>query len=264
MNFAEIAAVIMDMDGVLWRGDEALPGMVDFFAMLRARGIPFGLATNNSSKAPADYVKKLERMGVFGVSEEQIVTSGTATASHLQAHYPPGTLIHVLGGEGLRKNLTEAGFTLSDNGAKVVTVGLDPQLTYEKLKRAALLIRAGADFIASNEDLTIPTPEGLAPGAGSIVAALRASTECEPFVIGKPHAPLFEASLRVLKTLPEHTLMIGDRLNTDIAGALKIGLKTALVLTGVSTREDIIATGVQPDGVYTDLVDLMANWNPPA
>jgi HAD superfamily hydrolase (TIGR01457 family) len=260
MEFSEITAIIMDMDGVLWLSDEPLPGMTAFFDFLRGRDIPFGLATNNSSKAPADYVKKLERMGVTGISEEQIVTSGTATTSYLQTEYPTGTSIHVLGGDGLRKNMTEGGFTLSDNGARVVVVGLDPQLTYDKLKRAALLIRGGAAFVASNDDLTYPTPEGLAPGAGSIVAALKASTERDPIVIGKPHAPLFEASLRILNTLPEKTLMVGDRLNTDIAGAQKLGLRTALVLTGVSTREEIAATGIQPDGVYTDLNDLMAVW----
>jgi HAD superfamily hydrolase (TIGR01457 family) len=260
MNFADIKAVIMDMDGVLWRGDEPLPGMAAFFDFLRAHGLPFNLATNNSSKSQTDYVNKLERMGVTGISEAQIVTSGTATTSHLQAHYPAGTRVHVLGGDGFRKTVTEAGFTLAEKDAAVVVVGLDPQLTYDKLKRAALLIRGGAAFIASNDDLTIPTPEGLAPGAGSIIAALKVSTEREPLVMGKPHAPLYEASLRILHSRAEETLMIGDRLNTDIAGALPIGLKTALVLTGVSTRADIAATGIQPDGVYEDLPALMTAW----
>jgi 4-nitrophenyl phosphatase len=244
------------MDGVLWRGDEALPGLVPFFEAVRARGLPFALATNNSSKAPADYVRKLERMGVTGVEQHQIVTSGTATASYLQAHYAAGTPIHILGGDGLRQIMTEAGFTLSDHNARAVVVGLDPHLTYDKLKRAALLIRGGADFIASNEDATIPTPEGLAPGAGSIIAALKAATEQQPIAIGKPNPPLFKAALRALNTPAERTLMIGDRLNTDIAGAKPLGLRTALVLTGVATREDIITSGVEPDGVYDDLATL--------
>lgn len=261
MNFSDIEAVIMDMDGVLWTGDVALPGMADFFTRLRARGIPFALATNNSGKSPATYVQKLAKLGVPDVRDEQIVTSGTATAAYLQTRFPQGTAIHVLGGDGLRQVTAAAGFTLVDEGAAAVVVGLDPQLTYEKLKRAALLIRAGADFIATNQDMTIPVPEGLAPGAGSLVAALRASTEQEPIVtIGKPGAPMFESALQIVGTLPGHTLMIGDRLNTDIEGAVILGLKTALVLTGVSTRADADVAVRPPNGVYENLVALMDAW----
>jgi 4-nitrophenyl phosphatase len=261
MDFSDIKAVIMDMDGVLWTGDVALPGMADFFEFLRARSIPFALATNNSGKSPATYVEKLAKLGVQDVHDQQIVTSGTATAAYLQTRYAPGTPIHVLGGDGLRQVTAAAGFTLVDEGAAAVVVGLDPQLTYEKLKRAALLIRAGADFIATNQDMTIPVPEGLAPGAGSLVAALRASTEQEPIVtIGKPGAPMFESALRVVGTLPQHTLMIGDRLNTDIEGAVILGLKTALVLTGVSSRVDAEVAARPPNGVYDGLLALMNAW----
>lgn len=262
MNFSDIEAVIMDMDGVLWTGDVALPGMAVFFEWLRARGIPFALATNNSGKSPATYAQKLANLGVLDVRDEQIVTSGTATASYLQTCYPVGTAIHVLGGDGLRQVTAAAGFTLADEEAKAVVVGLDPQLTYEKLKRAALLIRGGADFIATNQDMTIPVPEGLAPGAGSLVAALRASTGREPIVtIGKPGAPMFESALRVVGTQPQHTLMIGDRLNTDIEGAAVLGLATALVLTGVSTRAEAETAIRPPDGVYDNLVALMSAWD---
>ncbi len=260
MDFSTISAVVMDMDGVLWRGDEALPGLLQLFAMLHDRNIPFSLATNNSSKSRADYVQKLKRMGVMGVSESQVETSGTATASYLQAQYPAGTPVYVLGGAGLRQVLTEVGFTLADKDVQAVVVGLDPQLTYDRLKQAALLIRSGAAFVASNEDATYPVPEGLAPGAGSIVAALKTATDREPISMGKPNAPLFEASLRRLKTSPEKTLMIGDRLSTDILGAQRLGLRTAMMLTGVSTREDIITSGIQPDAVFEDLNALIAAW----
>jgi len=262
MIFSEIDAIIMDMDGVLWTGDLALPGLIPFFEMLRGRGIPFALATNNSGKSPATYVEKLAKSGVSGVRDEQIVTSGTATASYLQTRYPHGTPVHILGGDGLRQVMVEAGFTLADAGARAVVVGLDPQLTYDKLKRAALLIRGGADFIATNQDMTIPSSEGLAPGAGSLVAALRAATDCEPGVtIGKPGAPMFEAALRLLGARPEHTLMLGDRLNTDIEGAARLGLRTALVLTGVSTRAEAEAASRPPDGVYDNLLTLLSAWN---
>jgi 4-nitrophenyl phosphatase len=261
MNFSDIEAVVMDMDGVLWTGDVALPGLVPFFDLLRARNIPFALATNNSGKSPATYVQKLAKMGVLGVREDQIITSGTATASYLQTRYAPGTPVHVLGGDGLRQVMSDAGFQIVDQDARAVIVGLDPQLTYERLKRAALLIRAGAEFIATNQDRTIPVPEGLAPGAGSLVAALSAATDREPAVtIGKPGAPMFEAALRVLGTAPECTLMIGDRLNTDIEGAARVGLKTALVLTGVSTRAEAESAANPPDGIYENLLALMDSF----
>lgn len=258
MDFSTIAAVVTDMDGVLWRGDEPLPGLIEFFDTLRQRAIPFVLATNNSSKAPSDYVKKLAHLGVHDIREDQILTSGTTAVIYLKNQYALGTPLHVLGGDGLRHLLTEAGFTLADTGAQAVVVGLDPQLTYEKLKRAALLIRGGAAFIATNADATIPSPDGLAPGAGTIVAALKTATDITPLEMGKPHAPMFEAALRLLGTSAENTLMIGDRLNTDIAGAQAVGLQTALVLTGVATRADVEKTGVKPNGIYVDLPELLA------
>jgi 4-nitrophenyl phosphatase len=261
MNLSDIAAVISDMDGVLWRGDVPLPGLSEFFDLLRTRGRRFVLATNNSAKSPADYVAKLGHMGVPDIREEQIITSGTATVSYMQTHYSAGTRVYVLGGDGLRKILTEAGFTVSDDGADVVMVGFAPQLTYERLKKASLLIRAGADFIGTNPDPSIPTPEGLAPGAGSIIAAVRTATDCEPLIIGKPHPPMFEAALRFLGTRADETLMIGDRLTTDIEGAQRVGLRTALVLSGVTTRETLMASGAQPDGVYEDLSQLVAAWH---
>jgi 4-nitrophenyl phosphatase len=257
VNLSNIKAVIADMDGVLWRGDAPLPGLLEFFALLRARNLPFALATNNSAKSPADYVSKLQGLGVFHVREEQILTSGTASVSYLQANYPPGIPVYVLGGDGLRKILSEAGYAVSDNGVRVVIVGLAPQLTYDHLKKAVLLIGAGADFIGTNPDSNIPTPEGLAPGAGSIIAAVQTATDCEPVIIGKPHPPIFQAALRFLGTPPAETLMIGDRLTTDIEGAQRVGLRTALVLTGVSTREELAASAIQPDRVYEDLITMI-------
>jgi len=255
VTLAQISGVVMDMDGVLWRGDELLHGVGRWFALLQQHQTPFVLATNNSAKTPADYVHKLERLGISGVAERQIITSGTTTVDYLQRHYTRGTAIHVLGGDGLRALVAGAGFTLADT-AQLVVVGIDPQLTYDKLKRAALLLRAGADFIGTNDDRSIPTPEGLAPGAGSILAALRAATDREPLVMGKPHAPMFATALALLGSTPERTLMIGDRLDTDIAGAHAAGLRTALVLTGVATRADVAASSIQPDQVYVDIAAI--------
>jgi 4-nitrophenyl phosphatase len=257
VDFSVIRAVVMDMDGVLWRGDEALPGLQAWFDFLRERRLPFALATNNSSKSPDAYVAKLARMGVNHVPESSIITSGTATAVYMQARYPAGVPVHVLGGSGLKQVIAAAGYPLVEAGARVVVAGIDFELTYEKLKRAALCIRAGADFIGTNPDVTYPSPEGLVPGAGSVIAALAAASERQPVIIGKPNAPIFEGALALLGTSADHTLMIGDRLSTDISGAQVVGLWTALVLTGVSTREEAGSLPKPPDGVYDDLPALL-------
>lgn len=256
MDFSSIKAVISDMDGVLWRGDTPLPGLARFFETLRARGLPFVLATNNSSKTQADYVRKLAGMGVTGIPEAAIVTSGTATAAYLQAHYPPGTRVHVFGGEGLSAVIAAAGFTLADTAARVVVAGMKWNLTYDDIKVASRLIAAGADFIGTNPDATFPLADGLAPGAGSMIAALQTAAGRAPLIIGKPHPPMFEAALAALHTAPAATLMIGDRLNTDIAGAAACGLRTALVLTGISTAAEA-NDGVQPDAVFDGLPALV-------
>lgn len=260
MELSTVSGVIMDMDGVLWRGDEILPGVGQFFDFLRGRGLPFVLASNNSSKTPGDYVAKLGGLGIHSVSESQIVTSGTATVSYLLATYPAGAAVHVLGGDGLKALVSGAGFTLTDD-AGIVVAGIDTRLTYDKLKRASALIRMGADFIGTNADVTIPVADGLAPGAGSILAALVAATDRQPTVIGKPNKPMFDAAAQILGCAPENILMIGDRLDTDIRGAQLAGLKAALVLTGVTTRAKLDGHEVVPDGVYDDLPALMAAWD---
>lgn len=260
VDLSSIQGVVSDMDGVLWRGNDILPGAVDFFALLRRQNIPFVLASNNSSRSPADYVEKIDKAGIGPVTIQNIVTSATTAADYLAANYAPGTRVHVLGGSGLRGLVQAAGFPLVDEDAQVVVAGLDFDLTYDKLRRAALLIRAGADFIGTNDDVTYPSSEGLIPGAGSLLAALRAATDREPIVMGKPGRAMFEASLRLLGTDAAHTLMIGDRLNTDIQGAQALGMRTAMVLSGVSTREDAAASPQPPDAIYDDLADLLASW----
>ncbi|MCA9907176.1 MAG: HAD-IIA family hydrolase [Anaerolineae bacterium] len=259
MTLANISGVVMDMDGVLWRGDVQLPGVHEWFSLLRTRAIPFALATNNSTKTPTDYVDKLAHFGIDGVKPHQIITSSTTTVDYLRKHYPAGTKVYVVGGDGLRTLLVEAGFQLADD-AQLVVAGLDPQLTYAKLKQATLLIRAGAEFIGTNDDRTFPTAEGLAPGAGSVLAAIQTATDQKPRTMGKPNAPMFEAALAILGTDAEHTLMIGDRLETDIAGAQRVGYRTALVLTGVATADDVDQGTIKPDTIYADLDALRGDF----
>lgn len=258
MDFSGIKAVISDMDGVLWHGDVPLPGLHEFFNLLNTKPIPYALATNNSSRTRQDYVHKLAKMGVQDVPAERIVTSGTATADYLRKHYAPGTPVHVFGSTALCSMITEAGFPITDNGdAKVVVAGVKWDLTYEDLKRTASLIRAGADFIGTNPDTTYPMPDGPAPGTGSMLAALQAATGRAPTVIGKPFPYMFDTALDVLGTAPGETLMIGDRLNTDIVGAAQLGLRTALVLSGISSSDELESSEVQPEIIFDALPALV-------
>lgn len=247
------------MDGVLWRGDLALDGMVDFFKLLREHNAPFALASNNSTKSREQYVVKLARMGVPDVPQESIVTSGTATAAYLVANYPLDTPIHVHGTDGLKGFVREAGYTIVDTEAPVVVASMDWDLSFETLKRAAMTIRAGATFIGTNPDTTFPTQEGLWPGTGSVLAALAAASGREPdVIIGKPNAPLFETALAYLGVDRSAALMVGDRLNTDITGAQKVGMRTALVFTGVTKPDDLTTSETQPDIAYEGLPQLTA------
>jgi 4-nitrophenyl phosphatase len=259
LDFSALDGVVSDMDGVLWRGDEALAGMPDLFEMLRRRGLPVALATNNSSKSEAEYVAKLAGLGALGFAERQIVTSRTVMVDYLRAHYPAGTGVYVIGTAGFAAAIAEAGFVVGET-ARAVVVGIDFDLTYEKLRRATLLIRAGADFLGTNGDDALPSREGLIPGNGATLAALAAATGQLPVVMGKPSAAIYEAALRRLGTTPARTLMIGDRLDTDIAGARRVGMRTALVLSGVTADTTAIADELRPDAAFAGLPELLSAW----
>lgn len=260
MDFSSVDGVISDMDGVLWRGEMALPGMAELFALLRRRGVPFVLATNNSGKSEAEYVEKLARLGAGGIAEREIVTSRTATAAYIGSHYPAGTRVYVVGTPGLAAAIAARGMVIADSEVELVVSGIDMAFSYEKLKRASLLIRAGAGYIATNTDASLPTTEGLLPGSGTIVAAIETATGVKAQVMGKPQAAMFEAALGVLGTAPKRTIMLGDRLNTDIEGAQRVGIRGVLVLTGVVTADEVAGSGVVPDAVYAGLPELIAAW----
>ena len=164
------------MDGVLYLGDQPMPRLCEFFAFLRERPIPFILATNNSTRTPQEYVDKLAGMGVT-VSPDEILVSGQATARFLAREYPRGTRVHVFGMPALKQAMTDEGFILADEDVQLVVASMDREVTFEKLKRATLLIRGGARFIATNLDPTNPSEEGLIPGTGAMIVALEAASE---------------------------------------------------------------------------------------
>lgn len=257
--FSNIRGLIIDMDGVLWHGDQAQPGLVEFFEALRALNIPFVLATNNASLTPDQYVSKLARMGV-AVTLPEILTSGMATASYLAARYSAErSKVFVIGSDGARQPLIDKGFTLTalgELGADLVVSGLDRDLSWDKLATAALNIRAGAGFFGTNGDVTLPTEQGFVPGNGATLAALEAATGVTPTTIGKPEPIIYQQALAVLGTEPERTLAIGDRLDTDILGAIRAGIPSLLVLSGISSLEDIDSVDYAPNWVMRDIQEL--------
>jgi 4-nitrophenyl phosphatase len=258
LDLNTIRGVVMDMDGVLWRGSDVIPGAPEFLNFLAERGIAYGLATNNSTRTVAEYVSRCQAMGL-PARADQIITSSLVTATAMTRNYPPGMPIYVIGSTSLAEMLSGCGFEIDAATAKAVVVGLDVHLTYEKLGTALRRLLDGADFIATNADASIPTPDGLAPGAGSIVAALETASGRKALVMGKPQETMFKVAVERLGGHPAHTLMIGDRLDTDIAGAQQAGLRAALVLTGASRRDEIGT--IQPDAVFADLQELRASWS---
>jgi 4-nitrophenyl phosphatase len=249
--------VVLDLDGVVYRGTVLLPGAARFLAWLREREIPFAFLTNNSTRSPREYVEHLRRLGV-AAEEAQVVTSALCAAALLRSWGLAGPVL-VVGGAGLREAVQEAGFELTDGPeAEAVVVGLDVDLTYARLRAACAAIRRGARLVATNLDPVLPVEGELWPGAGALVAAIRTATGREPVVVGKPEAYPFQMTLERLGTRPEDTLMVGDQIATDVVGAARLGMRTALVLTGVTSRDDLRNGPVQPDLVAADLEELLA------
>ncbi len=249
-------AFIFDMDGVLYRGKQALPGVNEIIAALEARGLPYLLATNNSTATPADYVRRMAEYGVT-VTESHLQTSATATRDYLKRELPDGAVLLPIGAAALTEQL-QAGttFKITDDPAEdvaAVVVGLDQGFTYERMTRAMKAIRNGARFIATNADATLPVEDGVLPGAGTMIAAIATASGRQPTVIGKPETLMMTSAVAQLGTSASKTVMIGDRLDTDILAAARAGLTTALVLTGVTTRNDLAGSDIVPDYVFTDL-----------
>lgn len=246
--------LIIDMDGVLWRGETALPGLVPFFETLDHLGLGYVLATNNATKVATQYTEKLARFGVE-VAPERILTSAEATAAYLRDEYPEGISAYVVGEEGLHRAMREKGFDLLEAdgfvGAaartELVVVGFNRYACYDQLASAAHLIVNGARFVGTNPDPSFPSEVGPLPGAGALLNFIQTGTGVEPLVIGKPGKAIFKAALRRLGGQPENTAMVGDRLETDIKGAKAAGLYTILVLSGVTDREKAEGAETRPD-----------------
>ncbi len=252
-----IKHLIIDMDGVLWLGDQPMPALIPFFRTLRELDIRFILATNNASKSGDEYVAKLKKFGV-DVALDEILTSPQATAMYLAQH-APAAKIYVIGEPGLTVELQANGLQVVNEAPQTAThvvVGWDRTLSYAKLAEACLLIRAGATFIGTNPDVTYPDARGIVPGNGATLAALRVSTGVEPLIIGKPMPEMMLQSMARMGSIPATTAVIGDRLDTDILGGINAGLTTLLVLTGVTAAADAQAGDIHADYIYQDIGDI--------
>ncbi len=261
LDLATIRAVLFDMDGVIYRGNQPLPAVNELLSFLKRHGVAYACITNNAGFTPEQVAAKVQRMGL-AIPANHIVTSAMATNLYLRSVAPRGTPIYAVGMEGLLDQLFGDGyFVPADTNPRYVVVGVDFDLTYAKLRAACLAIRGGATFVGTNPDRTYPAEDGIVPGAGSILAALVAATDQQPVIIGKPAPAMFEAALALLSAQPATTLMVGDRYDTDILGGAEAGLPTAMVLTGVSDRAEAEQSSRPPDLLVTDLAELLRVWS---
>lgn len=254
---ADITGLIIDMDGVIWRSNKPIGDLMKIFNEIEQKQINYVFATNNSTLTYDSYIEKLNSFGLK-INKNQLVTSSIATANYLEKIYPPKTHVYVIGENGLKRAIREKGFLITKNDPKAVIVGMDRSFSYEKLKNATLAIRKGSLFIGTNPDKTYPAEDGLHPGTGSILAAVEASTDISPYIIGKPYPTIYETAIQLLAINPENILVIGDRLETDIEGALKLGIKTALVLSGVTSSEMVDKNNKRIDIIANSLEEVIS------
>ncbi|RED60298.1 HAD-IIA family hydrolase [Cohnella lupini] len=250
-------AVLFDLDGTLYRGNEPVPGADRLIAGLQARGLPCLFVTNNSTRTPKEVAEHLHIMGI-SAEVQSIVTSALATAYYVQLEHP-GADTYVIGERGLREALANAGLHLlgdeeQDRNATIVVQGLDRELTYSRLKTAVKHLLNGAAFVQTNPDRLLPVDGGFLPGAGSIGASLQAATGIEPIIVGKPSRILMDYSLRLAGTAPSKTWVVGDNPYTDLAAGRTAGCPSILVLTGLCSMDNwqdhCSAAGVTPDAVF--------------
>ena len=247
--------VICDMDGVLYRGRALIEGAQAFVKRLLREQTRFLFLTNNSEQTPVDLKRRLEQLGIQGVDEDNFITSAMATAMFLKQQNQ-GSTAYVVGGGGLASELYKAGFSISEHQPDYVVVGKTTGVNFDMLRSAVRLIRQGAKFIGTNPDVVDPTPDGIEPACGAILAAIERASDQKPYVVGKPNALMMTIATRKLGVHADETLMIGDRMDTDIVGGLEAGMKTCLVLSGVTSREMIEEFPYRPDHVFNHVGEI--------
>ncbi|WP_130860237.1 TIGR01457 family HAD-type hydrolase [Gracilibacillus phocaeensis] len=245
---------LIDLDGTMYKGTEPIEEAISFVQKLEEKKLPYLFVTNNSTKHPRDVSEKLQSMGVPSTAEH-VFTTSMATAHYLKEQKPNGK-VYAIGEEGLHLALEECGLELVEEDADFVVMGLDRTITYEKLTKGVLNIRSGAQFVATNGDVALPTERGFLPGAGSLISVLSVSTGVTPTFIGKPESIIVEQAIEVLGTTKQDTLMIGDNYDTDILAGIRADIDSLLVHTGVTTAEDLEVIEQQP----TFTMNSLSEW----
>lgn len=254
-------SIISDMDGVIYRGKQLIPGAQDFVQRLLESKTPFLFLTNNAEQTPLDLKLKLESLGVHGLTEDNFITAAMATAMFLKAqNRKPNPTAYVVGGGGLINELYNVGFSISESNPDYVVVAKSTTFGYEQLKKAVRFIDHGAKFIGTNPDMIDPVEGGLEPAAGTFLAAISAATGKKPYIVGKPNSLMMMLAARKLGAHPEDCAMIGDRMDTDIVGGMEAGMTTVLVLSGVTTPTLMEQFPYRPDHVLNNVgeIDLAA------
>jgi len=245
---------LIDMDGVLLRGTTLIPGAAEFVHRLQSQGIPFLIFTNNSLYTPRDLQVRLSYMGL-NVPAEAIFTSALATAQFLHAQRPGGRAF-VIGESGLTTALHDAGYVLTDQDPEYVVLGETTTYSFERITRAIRFVTAGARFIATNPDVNGPGEGGVVPGTGAVATLISAATGVTPYFIGKPNPLMMRTALRTLGGHSEDSAIIGDRMDTDIVAGTESGLRTILVLTGVTVREQVERFPYRPTWICESVADI--------
>ena len=245
---------LIDMDGVLYRGAELIPGADAFINKLLENEIPFLFLTNNSQRTRIDIVTKLARMGVV-VEEKHVFTSALATARFLARQRPSGTA-YVIGEGGLLTALHDVGYAIVENEPDYVVIGEGRSINMEMVDNAVRMVLGGAKLIATNLDPNCPTPEGLRPGCGAIVAMLEKATGRRAFSIGKPNPVMLRMARKELGARTAETTMIGDMMTTDVLGAVQMGYRSVLVLSGGTQRADLQKYAYAPTLVMNSIAEL--------
>jgi 4-nitrophenyl phosphatase len=255
-----VRGLVLDLDGVLHVGPEPVDRLPEFMDFIQRRAIQITYVTNNSTLSSEELS---ERLSVFGikVDPDQILNSAIATAKYLAQALPAGGQVLVVGEKGLVQAVEEAGFEVGDDHPQAVAVGLDRQITYEKIAKAASAVSAGARFVACNVDSGAPKPDGIAPGAGAMVAAIQAVTNETPLIIGKPEPTMFLEAAAQMGLEPQECAAVGDRLDVDIVCAKRAGMIGVLVLSGMTTFDLLQDSTISPDLVFNDIVDMVEKWD---
>lgn len=247
---------ISDMDGVIYRGNKLIPGAREFIKDLLKRKIPFLFLTNNAEQTPVDLKLKLETLGIDGLSENHFLTAAQATAQFLRSQKEKGTA-YVIGAAGLISELYNVGYSITETNPDYVVVGKTTAFNYEMLKKAVYLINNGSRFIGSNPDVVDPAADGeLIPAVGPILSAIETATGKKPYIVGKPNPIMMSIAKHRIGSHSESTIMIGDRMDTDILGGLGAGMKTCLVLSGVTTIDMLGHFPYIPNYVFSSVKDI--------